>query len=462
MVGYFAPPVVTWGRLVSNNEEDRWRGVLARPQLRLLFLVAALVAASMWFYVDRILVGYQVADAAVHERPRGNLSDLYPRWLGARELLLRHRNPYHDDITVEIQKGYYGRVLDPARPNDPRDQQGFAYPLYVVFLLAPLVGFPFHSVQIVFYWTLLGLTALSVWLWLLALRWRLPLLPFAICVVLTLGSFPAVQGVKLQQLSLLVAVLLAGTAACITGGFLFLGGALLALATIKPQLSWPLIAWLVVWALSDWGKRRHFLLGFGFVAALLLVGAEVILPGWLWMFLKALGQYHRYTQNQSVLLLPWKFSGVFVAVAVCASVFFLWKLRHEAANGLEFGRAAALVMAMTVLVVPMYAPYNQVLLLPAILTLVRDRKALIWRSRGVRFGCVAGAFALAWQWIASLGLSAAYLSGAQAWALRAWKWPFFATFTLPVLIFALIFIDVRNTIEERTTLPVKPEGESQE
>jgi hypothetical protein len=115
-----------------------------------MLVVAVLASASMWFYVDRILVSHQVADAAAHERPRGNLSDLYPRWLGARELLVHHRNPYGGDIALEIQKGYYGRALDPARSNDPKDQQGFAYPVYVVFLLAPLIGLPFHNVQILF------------------------------------------------------------------------------------------------------------------------------------------------------------------------------------------------------------------------------------------------------------------------------------------------------------------------
>jgi hypothetical protein len=197
-----------------------------------MFLLALLAAASMWFYVDRIVVGYQVADAAAHGRPRGNLSDLYPRWLGARELLLHHRNPYGDDVTLEIQKGYYGRALDPARPDDPKDQQGFAYPVYVVFLLAPLIGVPFHEVQFLFYWLLIGLTVASVWLWLHALRWRLPPLAVATGIALVLGSVPAVQGIKLQQLSLLVAALLAGSAACVAGNFLFCGGALLALATV--------------------------------------------------------------------------------------------------------------------------------------------------------------------------------------------------------------------------------------
>jgi Glycosyltransferase family 87 len=418
----------------------------SRLQLGLLFLVAALAAASMWFYVDRILVGHQLADAAAHDRPRGNLSDLYPRWLGTRELLLHHHNPYDDDITLEIQKGYYGRALDPTRPNDPRDQQGFAYPVYVVFLLAPLIGFPFHPVQIVFYWTLLGLTAVSVWLWLQALQWRLRVLSTAICIVLTLGTFAAVQGVKLQQLSLLVAALLAGAVACVAGGFLFCGGALLALGTIKPQLAWPLVAWLVLWALCDWRRRLRFLAGFGFAMVLLLSGAEAILPSWWWMFLKALGQYHRYTQNQSVLLIPWAFSGIFIAAAVLASAFLLWKLRSVAANATEFGRATGLVMALTVLVVPMYAPYNQVLLVPAVLALVRDRTLLISRSRALRFCYVAGAFALIWQWVASLGLSAVYLVASPAWALDGWKWPFFATFALPVLVFALILMDVQSDV----------------
>jgi hypothetical protein len=100
-------------------------------------------------------------------------------------------------------------------------------------------------------------------------------------------------------------------------------------------------------------------------------------------------------------------------------------------------------MALTVLVVPMYAPYNQVLLLPAILVLARDRSEMVSRSRGLRFLYMAGGFALAWQWIASLGLSAAYLIVSRSWALSGWKWPFFATFAVPVLMFALMLVRLR-------------------
>jgi len=179
--------------------------LLKRPPLVVSLILAVLASASTWFYMNRILRAEQVADASAHNRPRGNLSDLYPRWLGARELLMHGRNPYSGEITREIQQGYYGRPLDPARADDPKDQQGFAYPAYVVFLLAPTVGLPFDVVQIGFRWMLIGVAALTVWLWLRVLRWKVSCGTISILVVLMLGCLPMLQGIKLQQLSLLVA-----------------------------------------------------------------------------------------------------------------------------------------------------------------------------------------------------------------------------------------------------------------
>ena len=53
-----------------------------------LVLAAAVCATGTWTYVGRVVIPHQISDASAHDRPRGNLSDLYPRWLGARELLL--------------------------------------------------------------------------------------------------------------------------------------------------------------------------------------------------------------------------------------------------------------------------------------------------------------------------------------------------------------------------------------
>src|SRR5207237_545547 len=115
------------------------------------------------------------------------------------------RNPSIPQVTREIERGYYGRPRDPGRAEDTRDQQGFAYPVYVVFLLSPTVHLPFAVVQEGFRWLLVVLIVVSVPLWLAALRWRPSPMMTATLVVLAMGSFPIVQGIKLQQLSLLVA-----------------------------------------------------------------------------------------------------------------------------------------------------------------------------------------------------------------------------------------------------------------
>jgi len=407
------------------------------------FALAVVAAASTWVYTNRILRAQQIADAAAHSRPRGNLSDLYPRWLGARELLLHRRNPYRAEITREIQQGYYGRALDPSRADDPKDEQGFAYPAYVVFLLAPTVTLPFEVVQQGFRWLLIVLAAGSVLLWIRVLRWKASIGATVILMVLMIGWLPMVQGIKLQQLSLLVAGLLAVCGACMAGGWLFLGGGLVALATIKPQLTWPLVLWLLLWAGSDWRSRRRFVFGFGLVMLLLLGGAELLLPGWLRMFAEAIGQYHRYTHNQSVLV--WLFGNIAGRILEALSVFVcalcLWRVRGEPARSAAFGRAFALVLALTVVIVPMFAPYNQVLLAPAIF-------ALLWSARSgerilpaVRLARAVAGILLVWSWIATIGLSLAYVWLTPEIRQRVWPMPFYSNFMVPVFIFGLALLN---------------------
>lgn len=416
-----------------------------QPQLTVFLAIALLASTSTWFYSNRILKAHQVAEAARRDIPRGNLSDLYPRWLGARELLLHGRNPYSSEITREIQQGYYGRVLDPSRPNDPKDQQGFAYPVYVVFLLAPTIELPFDDVHTGFRWLLIALAVVSVWWWLKMLWWKPACLEVAVYAVLAVGWWPMVQGIKLQQLSLIVAALFAACGACLARGWLIPAGALLALATIKPQLAWPLVLWLLVWTVSDWRARRRFALAFAVVMLLLLGGAEYVLPGWIRMFVHGLSQYHQYTQNQSVLV--WLFgsilgrtleAGSVIACAVC-----IWPVRRAPANSPEFGRALAVVLALTVLIVPMFAPYNQVLLVPAILALVRSTTSPTRILPAIRLARVIGAVLVVWPWIATLGLCAAYLWITPELRERLWPLPFYSNFLVPVFLFALVAAEAR-------------------
>jgi hypothetical protein len=177
-------------------------------------------------------------------------SDLYPRWLGARELLLHHRNPYSQGVTLQIESGYYGRPVAGAYVADP---QLFSYPLYVVFLLAPAIRVDFPVVRFAVSLLLFVATAASVRWWFSAfpqLRSSANLLPLAL--IFTLGSWPVVQGISVQQLTLLVSALLAAATAAVARRQFWLAGALLAVATIKPQLSLPYAAWLMVWGAAGW------------------------------------------------------------------------------------------------------------------------------------------------------------------------------------------------------------------
>jgi hypothetical protein len=410
-------------------------------------LLALLCAGSMWFYVRRVLVAHQLADAAAFHRPRGILSDLYPRWLGARELLLRHRDPYSSEVTRDIQTGYYGRPLDPSRPNDPTDQQGFAYPVYVVFLLAPTIKLPFVALQQAFRWFLVGLICATIWAWMHFLQWK-PSLPTAVSVLaLTLGSFAIAQGILLQQLTAVVALLIGACFVALLSGQLFLAGVLLAVATIKPQLVWPVAAWLSLWVLSDWKKRQGFLWGLALTTAALCVAAELVLPGWIGKFRAAIAAYRQYTGTQSVFeRLTTSTVGTIINILILLAVAVLgWRLRKAGSGSVQFALASSLVLASTVVIVSSVAPYNQILLLPAVLILARNWRSL-WNSDPfTRVASVIGSAFVFWPWLATLALvvSAPFLSAETL--QRAWPVPLYTSLAIPPCVLGLFALYLRNT-----------------
>ena len=404
----------------------------------------------MWFYVQHVLIAHQQAEAVRDGVPRGNLSDLYPRWLGARELLLHGRDPYSTEVTKEIQAGYYGRPLDPALPHDPKDEQGFAYPVYVVFLLAPTITLPFAIVQTGFRWLLIALTLASVLLWLRTLRWKVSIETAAILLALTIGSFPVLQGMKLQQLSLLVAGLITISATLLVEGHLFSAGVLLALATIKPQLVLPVAAWFLLWALGDWTSRRNFWWGFAGTMVVLASAAEYLLPGWVGRFRQAIVAYRQYNQGADsvldILITPqwgkWLVILIVVALAIVAC-----RCRDAAAGSWIHNQVTVLILATTVVIIPKASPYNQVLLLPGILLLAWQIRQL-WNRDLLRRAVVAiCGLALLWPWLAALALLAASIFLPAESVQRGWALPLYTSVAIPVAVLALLICSFADVAE---------------
>ncbi len=412
---------------------------------------ALLLSAAMWIWVQAIAVPHQEAESAERGAPRGNLSDLYPRWLGARELLLHHRDPYSPDIAREIQIGYYGRPLDPTRPNDPKDQQGFAYPIYVVLMLAPTVTLPFSTVHRIFFWLLAMLTAMSVPLWLRTIRWRISGIAIFVWILLSLSCFPAIQGLKLQQLTVLVAALIAASMFALARRRFALAGALLALATIKPQLVFLLILWLCIWALGNWRERQRVLWSLAITMVVLVVAGEFLLPGWIMEFRTAMKEYYRYTGGgNSVLDVVFSpmWGRITSVLLVGMALIFAWRDRRDSEKSPAFQWSLCFILATTLLVIPMFAPYNQLLLLSGAMMAVRARRELWQKSRLSRFFCSVTALSVGWPFFAAacLVVALAFLPGPTV--QKAWGLPFYPSFAIPMMVYGLLLVSRSVLIDQ--------------
>jgi len=394
----------------------------------------------VWHWAENVLAPTSTKQALARGRPIGNNSDLYPRWLGAREVLLHHRDPYGADITREIQIGFYGRPLDPSRPSDPIFQESFVYPLYVVFLLTPSLTLPFRTAQEIFRWLLLFASGCSVPLWMYATGFRARTLLTITGIVLALSSYPAVLEFHQQNLAALALFFLAAGAATAVRNWLALSGFLLALATFRPDISGLMIAWFLLWSLGNWGERKRLTYSFVATMTALVFAAQAVSPHWIVEFFTAVREYPAYGADPSVLqlFLPSFVAKPLTAALVCVLFALCWHWRKASPGSEDFAWALAWISTITIAVLPKQAGYNQPLLIPALLVLLAHRHK-IWRAGFVprcllnlTFGCQL------WQWIAALVISLCSLLMPPVRLSAAALVPEYTLFGLSVLTVAAV------------------------
>ena len=372
-----------------------------------LLAMALLLGLGMTYYYYGLLLPLRQKDYRLTNAAAGNWSDLYPRWLGARELLLHGRNPYSPEMSADIQRGFYGRPLDTSNRGEPSDQESFAYPLYVVFLLAPSLSFSFPTVRLLFGIILVVITVASVFLWSRALRRRLNAGSTVLALLVAITSYPVLDGLHLQQLTLLVAALMAASMALLAGKRLFFAGVLLACATIKPQLVFVLLMGLAVWSFSRWRERKNLLAGFAVTQALLLAGAELLLPGWLGFWRQATQRYVAYVRPSMLNAILGARTGLVVAgVAVCLVLLLFWRFRQHEPGSQHFNFLLVSALLVPTLLAPNAgaSKYNLVLLIPAALWLFSSGLALRPRSVFARFSWLLAFNGLLWQWLLALAV----------------------------------------------------------
>lgn len=316
-------------------------------------------------------------------RQGGNYSDLYPRWLGARELLLRGRNPYSDAVTAEIQLGFYGRVLSPG--GSIKDIQAFAYPVLVVPLLAPFVSLPFSiAAHLVVAIMVVGLVV-GLWIWAGAVRpggrrtWR------AGAALLPLMSVPIIEAVLYQQLTLLSLALLAVAGGLLSQGRLFGVGLALALLSFKPHVAVLPMLGVLLWAAGAPRSRAPLLWTFCIGVGVLLGISELLLPGWVWDFARGVQAYGGYVVRTSPLQTVLGNGGLALlagAGVVAWALWLWWCARDEPAHSPRVRRAFVTSVTVTTVLMPVAGFYDKGLLILPLLFLLAQPEPSVGRGVG--------------------------------------------------------------------------------
>lgn len=418
-----------------------------------LALCLALIGAAAMIYYHEALFMPQVL-AVQEARGLGNGysfgRDFYQIWLSARQWFRHGIDPYGPEMTREIQIGLYGRPLDPMRATDPIDARRFPYPLFTDLIFWPATTFSFPAVRIAVVCGLILLTLASVPLWLRALGLQIDATWLALIALLTISSYPVLEGLYAAQIGLAVAFLLPLSLVMLKRGRYWMAGLLLALTTMKPQVTALPILFLLIWSVHEWRRRGRFLIGFFLTLSLLVGSATIAQPHWISSWMGNVFAYHHYTAAPLVTQvltepLGQKFSSPATVVLSAASFILagiiIWRNRAAELSCAAFNMSLAILLALTTItLLPGQAIYDHAILLPAILLLARQRHK--FQNAGpagqILFGI--GALILFWPWCVAVALIVLrpFVSGNVFNSAGVMPLPIRTAASLPFALFALL------------------------
>ncbi len=254
---------------------------MLRPQV--LFLIVVIVFVVVVNVVG--LHNYLTAPFPGH-------NDFMSRWEGARAFWVDGLNPYGDEASLNIQERIYGRA---AQADE--DPGYFAYPFYTAFIVAPLVFMDYAWASAIWMVLLEACLIGSMILLLNLFRWRPPPLLLALLLMWTLFDYFGSRGLLLGQPGLVVYFLEVLTIWALCKGntptLSILAGIALAFSTIKPQMGFLLVPFLLLWGLRV--RRWHFVGAFVVTMGALMLASFILQPSWLGDWLRQLSNYSSYT-----------------------------------------------------------------------------------------------------------------------------------------------------------------------
>jgi hypothetical protein len=220
--------------------------------------------------------------------PYPGLNDFMSRWEGGRSYWVDGLNPYGEQASLNIQQRIYGRAVV-----EGEDPGYFAYPFYTLFVVWPLVYLDYAWASAVWLVLLSALLITALFLLLDLFKWRPKPWLLGLLLLWTLIFYFSSRGLILGQPGLVVYFLEVLAIWGLSKNQDRLAGVALALSTLKPQMGFLIVPFLLLWGLATrrWQFVGAFALAFGLLAAV----SFILLPTWLSDWLAQLRLYTSYT-----------------------------------------------------------------------------------------------------------------------------------------------------------------------
>lgn len=329
-----------------------------------------------------VIVGYGVILRHTYTLTYQGANDFYIPWRAIQMSLWENQDPYSADVTSELQRTLFGHVLGPNK-----HQFDFAYPFTLAPLLAPYTFFTYTWAQPLWQATIHVFLVVGLLLWLSLLQRekgaRSRMEQVVVLFGILLGSitfYPVVRAFYLGQVALFVFGALVAAMWAVHHRHDTTAGAALALATVKPQLSFLIVPLLLTLAWLN--GRRDVIKSFALTLCGLLILSLVLMPTWPAEFMQRLIEYQQYTtveastDSPSPLSLLLRLLGptavplgiLFVATFVLPLLWEVWQQQRRP----DWVQAGSGILLISAWIAPRAATTDQtLLLLPALYLLSR-------------------------------------------------------------------------------------------
>ncbi len=343
---------------------------------RPLWIRIVTVLAVLTVLVALTIANFRFAE----ELPGGN--DFLARWMGARFWVQEGVSPYDPEVSLATQELIYGR---PADVEAGEDVSHFVYPFPSMLFFAPFGALPYTMARAIW------MTILEISLPLLALigiaiaDWKPSRVVLISLLLFSVLWYHGMRAVIVGQFAVIEALLMVGALLAIKRGNEPLGGILLGLSIVKPQMAVFLIPFVLLWA--GWARRWSIVIwGVGTIGTLIAVSI-LLLPDWPIMWMRQLLEYPTYTDlGPPISILADALPSLSIVIALVLGGALLLYLFWEWAKAVGkpdrwLQWTAALTIVVTNLVALRTATTNYVVLLP-VLCLIFSVFAERWGRKG--------------------------------------------------------------------------------